>query len=197
MPAFVRLLAEHSGQLVNYSRLGSGIGVSHKTGQRYVGLLEKVFLIEKLQPRHTNALKRIVKTPKLHFLDSGLLAAARGLTFAGVKADRGRFGSLLESFVFSEVMKLVTASDTELTPHHFRDQQMHEVDIVLERDDGMVAGIEVKAPATVRSGDFAGLRYLAEACGERFANGIVLYDSTDFVPFGDRLAAVPMSCLWA
>lgn len=94
-------------------------------------------------------------------------------------------------------MKLVTASDTELTPHHFRDQQMHEVDIVLERDDGMVAGIEIKASATVRSGDFAGLRYLAEACGERFAHGIVLYDSTDFVPFGGRLAAVPLSCLWA
>ena len=197
LPAFVRLLAEHSGQLVNYSRLGSGISVSHKTGQRYVGLLEKVFLIETLRPWHTNELKRMVKTPKLHFLDSGLLAAARGLTFAGVKADRGRLGSLLESFVFSEVLKLVTASDAELTPHHFRDQQMHEVDIVLERDDGMVAGIEVKASATVRSGDFTGLRYLAETCGERFAYGIVLYDSTDLVPFGNRLAAVPLSCLWA
>ena len=68
--------------------------------------------------------------------------------------------------MYSEVMKLVTASDTELTPHHFRDQQMHEVDIVLERDDGMAAGIEIKASATVRSGDFAGLRYLAEACGK-------------------------------
>ena len=197
LPAFVRLLAEHSGQLVNYSRLGSGIGVSHKTAQRYVGLLEKVFLIKTLQPWHTNALKRMVKTPKLHFLDCGLLAAAGGLTFAGVKADRGRFGSLLESFVFSEILKLVAASDTELTLHHFRDQQMHEVGIVLERDDGMVAGIEIKAYATVRSGDFAGLRCLAEACGERFAYGVVLHDSTDFVPFGDRLAAVPLSCLWA
>ncbi|MDQ4421908.1 ATP-binding protein [Sphingobium sp. DEHP117] len=196
LPKFVRLLAEHSGQLVNYSQLASGINVNHRTGQRYVGLLEQVFLIATLQPWFTNALKRIVKTPKLHFLDSGLLAAARGLTFDRIKADRGAFGALLESFVFSEVLKLMTASDLRLTPHHFRDRDMREVDIVLERDDGMIVGIEVKAAATVRSGDFAGLRALAEACKERFAYGVVLYDSTDLVPFGDRLAAAPLSCLW-
>jgi predicted AAA+ superfamily ATPase len=196
LPKFVRLLAEHSGQLVNYSQFGAGINVSHKTGQRYVALLEQVFLIATLQPWFTNALKRIVKTPKLHFLDSGLLASVRGLTFDRVKADRGTFGALLESFVFSEVLKLMTASDLRLTPHHFRDRDMREVDIVLERDDGMIAGIEVKASATVKASDFAGLRALAEACGDRFAFGAVLYDSADVVPFGNKLAAVPLSCLW-
>ena len=196
LPKFVRLLAEHSGQLVNYSQFGAGINVSHKTGQRYVGLLEQVFLIATVQPWFTNALKRIVKTPKLHFLDSGLLATVRGLSFDRVKADRGTFGALLESFVFAEVLKLMTASDLRLTPHHFRDRDGREVDIVLERDDGMIAGIEVKASATVKAGDFGGLRALAEACGDRFAFGVVLYDSADVVPFGDRLAAAPLSSLW-
>jgi hypothetical protein len=98
----------------------------------------------------------------------------------------GTFGALLESFVFSEVLKLMTASDLRLTPHHFRDRDMREVDIVLERDDGMIAGIEVKASATVKAGDFGGLRALAEACGDRFAFGVVLYDSADVVPFGDK-----------
>lgn len=197
LPKFVRLLAEHSGQLVNYSQFGAGINVSHKTGQRYVALLEQVFLIATLQPWFTNALKRIVKTPKLHFLDSGLLATVRGLTFERVKADRGTFGALLESFVFSEVLKLMTASDLRLTSYHFRDRNMREVDIVLERDDGKVVGIEVKASATVKAGDFSGLRALAEACGDRFEFGVVLYDSADVVPFGHRLAAAPLSCLWA
>lgn len=196
LPKFVRLLAEHSGQLVNYSQFGAGINVSHKTGQRYVALLEQVFLVATLQPWFTNALKRIVKTPKLHFLDSGLLAAARGLSFDRVKANRELFGALLESFVFSEILKLMSASDMRLTPYHFRDQQMHEVDIVLERDDGMIVGVEVKASATVKSSDFAGLRTLAEACKKRFAYGVVLYDSADLVPFGERLAAAPLSCLW-
>ncbi len=196
LPKFVRLLAEHSGKLVNYSKLGSGIDVSHKTGQRYVALLEQVFLVSTLQPWYTNALKRIAKTPKLHFLDSGLLAAARGLSFDRVKANRGELGAVLESFVYSEVLKLMTASDQQLTAYHFRDQLMHEVDIVLERDDGIIVGIEVKASATVKSSDFAGLRTMAEACGERFGYGVVLHDSADFVPFGDRMAAVPVSCLW-
>jgi predicted AAA+ superfamily ATPase len=196
LPKFVRLLAEHSGQLVNYSQFGAGINVSHKTGQRYVSLLEQVFLVSTLQPWYTNAVKRIVKTPKLHFLDSGLLTTARGLTFDRVKANRGMFGALLESFVFSEVLKLMTASDLRLTPYHFRDRDAREVDIVLERDDGMIAGLEVKASATVRASDFGGLRALAEACGDRFAFGVVLYDNADVVPFGDRLAAVSLSCLW-
>ena len=196
LPKFVRMLAERSGQLVNYSQFGASINVSHKTGQRYVGLLEQVFLIATLQPWFTNALKRIVKTPKLHFLDSGLLASARGLTFDRIKADRGTFGALLESFVFSEALKLMTASNLRLTPHHFRDREMREVDIVLERDDGMIAGIEVKASATVKSGDFAGLQALAGSYGDHFAFGVVLYDNTDVVPFGDQLAAAPLSCLW-
>ena len=98
--------------------------------------------------------------------------------------------------MFAEVLKLMTASSLRLTPYHFRDQQMREVDIVLERDDGMIVGIEIKASATVKSSDFGGLRTLAEACKDQFAYGVVLYDSTDLVPFGDRLAAVPLSALW-
>ena len=81
LPKFVRLLAEHSGQLVNYQQLGGSIPVSHKTSQRYVALLEQVFLV----------------------------ATACGLTFDQVKPDCSKFGPLLESFVFSEVLKLMTA----------------------------------------------------------------------------------------
>ena len=196
LPKFVRLLAQHSARLVNYSRLGAGIGVSHKTGQRYVGLLEQIFLIATLPPWHSNTLKRIARTPKLHFLDCGLLATAQGLGFDRVRRHRDLFGALLESFVFSEVLKLISAADRPLTPYHFRDQQRREVDIVLERDDGRVAGIEVKASATVRAADFGGLRRLAEACRQRFACGVVLYDGKDVVPFGDKLFAAPLSSLW-
>jgi predicted AAA+ superfamily ATPase len=196
LPKFVRLLAEHSGQLVNYSQLGGGIGVSHKTGQRYVGLLEQVFLVDTLQPWFTNALKRIVKTPKVHFVDSGVLATSRGLTVDRVQQNKGEFGALLESFVYGEVVKLMTGSDLRLNAYHFRDQQMKEVDIVLERDDGTIAGIEIKASATVRSNDFGGLRTLAETCKDRFSCGIVLYDGEVVIPFSDRLSAVPLSCLW-
>jgi predicted AAA+ superfamily ATPase len=197
LPKFVRLLAQHSGQLINYSELGSKISVTHKTSQRYVGLLEQVFLVSMLQPWYTNAIKRIIKTQKLHFLDSCILSTSRGLTFNRIKNNRNEFGAVLESFVFAEILKLMTGSDLRLTPYHFRDQQTREVDIVLERDDGMIVGIEVKASATVTSKDFSGLKTLAEACKDKFAFGIVLYDSGNLVPFGDKLVAAPISCLWS
>jgi len=196
LPKFVRLLAEHSGQLVNYPAFGGGIDVTYKTSQRYVGLLEQVFLVATLQPWYTNAIKRVINTPKLHFLDSGGLAASRGLNFARVKADRSASGALVESFVFAEIMKLMAWSDIRLAPFHFRDQEGREVDIVLERDDGMIAGIEVKASAPVTAGDLSGLKKLVEAAKDRFAYGVVLYDGDTIVPFGERLAAAPISCLW-
>jgi hypothetical protein len=196
LPKFVRLLAEHAGQLVNSSELGKGIGVNHKTAQRYIGLLEQIFLVASLAPWHTNAIKRIVKTPKLHFLDSGLLATSRGLTADRLTHNRAAFGALLETFVFAEIMKLMTWSDLQLAVYHFRDQEKNEVDLVLERDDGVVAGIEIKANATVTASDFSGIRKLANACGSKFAYGVVLYDGDIVVPFGPKLVAAPLSCLW-
>lgn len=196
LPKFVRLLAEHAGHLVNYSELGKGIGVNYKTAQRYTGLLEQIFLVASLAPWHTNAIKRIVKTPKLHFLDPGLLATSRGLTADRLTRNRVAFGALLETFVFAEIMKLMTWSDLQLTLYHFRDQEKNEVDLVLERDDGMVAGIEIKASATVTASDFSGIKKLADACGSKFAYGVVLYDGDTVVPFGSKHAAVPLSCLW-
>lgn len=196
LPKFVRFLAEYSGQLVNYSQFGSSINVSHKTSQRYVGLLEQVFLVSTLQPWYSNAIKRITKTAKLHFLDTAVLATTRGLTFERARKNRNTVGALLESFVFSEVMKLMTGTNMRLRPYHYRDQEMREVDIVLERDDGMIAGLEIKASATVRTSDFGGLKTLADVCGDRFAFGAVLYDGADLVPFGERVAAVPISSLW-
>ena len=196
LPKFVRLLAEHAGQFVNYSELGKGIGVNYKTAQRYIGLLEQIFLVASLAPWHTNAIKRIVKTPKLHFLDSGLLATSRGLSADRLMHNRVAFGALLETFVFAEIMKLMTWSDIQLTIYHFRDQEKNEVDLVLERDDGMMAGIEIKASATVAASDFSGMKKLADACGSKFAYGVVLYDGETVVPFGSKLVAAPLSCLW-
>ena len=81
--------------------------------------------------------------------------------------------------------------------YHYRDQDQDEVDLVIETGSGALAGIEVKARATVNPGDFKGPRKLAEACNHNFKVGVVLYDDGRPVPFGDRLVAAPMSCLWA
>jgi hypothetical protein len=197
MPRLLRALAEHSGQLINYTGVGASFDLNHVTTQKYAGILEQLFLVRTLPPWHNNVLKRLTKTPKLHFLDSGLLAAMRGLTPERVAADRSNFGPVLETFVFAEVLKLAGWSDDRFSLSHFRDKETDEVDIVLEDREGRIVGLEVKALATVRNEDFAGLRKLAKAAGSRFAFGAVLYDHEQIVHFGDRLAAAPLSALWA
>jgi len=196
MPRLLRALAAHAGQLINHAGVGASLDLNHVTTQKYTGILEQLFLLQTLPPWHTNALKRLIKKPKLHFLDSGLLAALTGLTPEKVAANRSRFGAVLETFVFSEVRKLAGWSEKRLTLSHYRDKELDEVDIVIEDRDGRVVGLEIKAAATVRSEDFSGLRKLAAAAGEQFAFGAVLYDHERTVAFGDHLAAVPLSSLW-
>ncbi len=196
LPKFVRLLAQYSAQLVNYSGIGAEIGMDHKTTRRYVGLLEQIFLVSMAQPWYTNALKRIVKTPKVHFGDSALLAVAKGITKSRIQNDRKEIGPILESFVHSEIRKQIVASDLDAEIYHFRDYSRNEVDFVLERSDGMIVGIEVKASATVRSPDLKGLITLAEAAGDRFAYGALLYDGDQVIPRSDNISIVPISCLW-
>ena len=196
MPRLMRALAHHAGQLLNFAELGGQLGLDAKTARRYLGILEQVYLVRRLEPWFTNRLKRMIKTPKLHFLDTGLLAALRGLTAERLSSDREALGALLESFVVSEVAKLISWTDREVAVHHYRDKDQYEIDLVLERDDGAIVGIEVKASATVTEHDFGGLRRLAHACGDRLKLGLVLYDGEASVPFGERLVAAPVSALW-
>ena len=142
-------------------------------------------------------LKRLTKTPKLHFLDAGLLAALRDITPDRVKKDRALFGPVLETFVLAELLKLSSWSADRYEFSHFRDKERKEVDIVMEDRRGRVVGIEVKASATVTARDFAGLRRLSGASGNRFVLGLVLHDHERIVPFGERLYAAPISALWA
>ena len=197
MPRLLRVLAEHSGQLVNYSGFGAPLGMNHPTTRRYTGVFESLFLVCNLQPWFSNALKRLTKTPKLHFLDAGLLAALRDITPDRVKKDKALFGPVLETFVLAELLKLASWSDDRYEFSHFRDKERKEVDIVIEDRRGRVVGIEVKASATVTTRDFAGLRRLSEACDDRFVLGLVLHDHEHVVPFGERLFAAPISALWS
>ncbi len=197
MPRLLRILAEHSGQIVNYSGFGVPLGMNHPTTRRYTGVFESLFLVCNLQPWFSNALKRLTKTPKLHFLDAGLLAALRDITPGRVRKDKTLLGPVLETFVLGELLKLASWSQERYEFSHFRDKERKEVDIVIEDRRGRVVGIEVKASATVNTRDFAGLRRLSEACGDRFVLGLVLHDHEQVVPFGERLLAAPISALWS
>ena len=196
LPRLMRLAAVQTATLLNVSDLARSFELSLPTVRSYLELLERVFLLERLPPWHSNRLSRLIKTPKLHIGDTGLACALMGLNAAGLARDPQRRGALLETFVFQELRRQAAWYDAPLDFFHFRDKDKAEVDIVIERGGIQVAGVEVKAASTISEGDFRGLRRLREASGAQFAAGVVLHDGEISTSFGDNLYAVPIRMLW-
>lgn len=196
LPLLLRAIARQSAQLTNFNQLAGQLGMDAKTARKYVGILEQVFLVKRLEPWSRNHLSRLIKTPKLHLLDTGLLATLRGLTPDRLARDRSTWGTLLETFVHAELLKMLPLQEHACRLLHYRDKDQVEVDIVLETDSGQVAGFEVKAAASVNAADFAGLRKLRQAAGDDFIGVMVLYDGAHAASFGGNLHAVPFSALW-
>lgn len=196
MPRFLLALARTAGQMCNYTRLAGEVGLDGKTASRYVGVLERLYLLARVEAWSRNGLERVVRTPKLQFIDSGLLASLLELGIDEVRADRTRFGNVLETFVFAEVLKHVASSEGDHRLMYYRDTDRVEVDLVIENAAGRLVGVEVKASATVKGSDLRGLRKLRGLAGERFVSGVLLYDGETTVPLGDRLWAAPLSSLW-
>lgn len=197
IPRVLQIAAQFAGQLTNLSEIGRSVGLDHKTADHYVRVLEQLYLVQRVQPWFRNELSRLVKTPKLHFIDSGLLTSMRGYSLTRLRADRTVFGALLESFVFSELLKLSAWTEERVMLFHYRDRDQLEVDFVLENSAGEIVGIEVKSAASVTRRDFLGLERVASAAGSAFMQGIVLYEGVQTLSFADNLRAVPLSALWA
>ncbi|WP_343409331.1 DUF4143 domain-containing protein [Candidatus Amarolinea dominans] len=195
LPRLLQLGAGQTAHLMNIAEMAGSFQLSRPTIRDYVTLLERVFLLEHLPPWHTSQLSRLIKTPKLHMGDTGVAAALLGLDGPALLKNRALFGQLLETFVFQELRRQASWHETALSFYHFRDNDGAEVDLVLEQGVRAVAGIEVKAAATVTETDFRGLRKLQADAGERFVVGVVLYDGEASVGFGPGLFAVPISAV--
>jgi len=196
LPRLLALAAGQTARLLNVADLASPFQLSRPTIRDYVTLLARVFLLEELPPWHNNRLSRLVKTPKLHLGDTGLACALLGVDAAALWANRALLGQLLETFILQELRRQASWRDDPVAFYHFRDKDGVEVDIVMEGSGQHVAGIEVKAAATVTAADFRGLRKLQESAMGRFGGGVVLYDGEMTAPFGDGLFAVPIRSLW-
>jgi uncharacterized protein len=197
LPRLVAHLAEQSGQSVNISNLATSLQLARQTVGRYVEALERIFLIHTLPPWFNNRVSRIVKSPKLQFFDSGLLAARLGISDLDPLFPPPATGLLFETFVHGELRKLMGWSETRTTLCHFRTRDKDEVDFVIEDMRGRVIGIEVKSRATLQRRDFSGLRKLEEAAGDRFVGGLLLHDHDRITPVSDKIQGMPLSMLWS
>lgn len=194
LPKLLALAASQTARLFVAAELGAPFSLSRPTIKEYLTLLEQIFLIEQLQPWHSNRLSRLIKTPKLHFGDTGLACSLLGIDSKSLWEDKALLGQLLETFIYQELRKQADWHDRGLNFYHFRNKDKVEVDIVIEQGR-QIAGIEIKASATVRAEDFKGLNKLKDACGNQFAAGVVFYDGESILPFGEKLFAIPVSAL--
>jgi predicted AAA+ superfamily ATPase len=197
LPNLLKLLAARASGLLNLADVGRDAGLPHTTLTRYLALLETVFLVHRLPAWSRNLGKRLVKAPKLHLVDSGLACYLIGADARRLSEDRPLLGRLLESFVVGELRKQVSWTDPRAALYHFRTAAGSEADVVLEKPDGSVAAIEVKASVTIAASDFAALQTLRDELGKQFRAGVLLYLGDQIVPFGDKLWLVPVPALWA
>lgn len=196
LPRLLAALAAQAGSLLNLRKLGGELGLDGKTVDRYAALLEHVFLIRRVPAWSSNALSRLVKTPKVQFLDSGLLASLRRISsLEGGK--RAHLGGLLESFVYGELLKLAELQTDPLAIMHHRTRDGEEVDFIIEAGPSAVIAVEVKSAVGIRPEAFSGLIAIRDALGDRFCGGVVLHDGAQVLPFGDRLWSAPVAALWA
>ena len=196
MPRLLALLASRVGALLNHAEIARSLGLPQTTLKRYMALLEATFLVQLLPAWSSNVGKRLVKSPKLYLVDTGLAASLLGHSSEESLGDSPLLGPLAENFVVAELRKQTIWSEVQPRMFHFRTLTGQEVDVVLESPSGRIVGIEIKSGASVGSADLRGLRALAEQTGRRFHRGVVLYRGSQTVPFGANLHAIPLSALW-
>ncbi len=196
MPALLTALALRSRGHSNKSALSQDLGIPVSSIDRYLVLLERIYLLKRLPGWHTRLGPRLVKSPKLLLADSGLLCSLLRWNRERLLSDSTSFGLALESFVGIELAKAADLDPRDPRLMHYRTSKGVEIDFILEAADGQVAAVEVKASSSVEAADFRRFDRLRETLGSRFVRGVVFYSGDRVLPFGDRLQAWPVSLLW-
>lgn len=201
LPRLLDHLAARSGQILNVAAISGTVGMEKSTTENYLKLLEAVFLVHRLPAWGTTLGSRVTRHPKIHLVDTGLMASLLNLSpekiVQAAPATLSEYGHLLETFAVGEILKQVSWSDAPVTAGHFRTDTGAEVDLVLERDDGQVAAFEIKAGSRVSSEDLRGLRQLRERLGSRLDASVVFYTGEHSYVQEGWITILPLDRLWA
>jgi predicted AAA+ superfamily ATPase len=198
LPGLLAVLAGLTAQELNTTALSSAFAIPEQTTRAYLSLLETLYVCHRLPAWSGSALARARKRPKLHFVDSGLSAALRGLTAEQLAHPDGGtlLGPLLETFVVAELAKQATWSEVPVRLMHYRDDARREIDVIIESGDGRTIAIEVKGALDVTDRDAQHMAYIRDRIGDRFVHGLVLHPGDRVTSLGDRLTAAPVSMVW-
>ena len=173
---FLRLCAGRSGQILNYSSLAADCGVSMVTVKRWLSVLKASFIVTLLQPYYRNFNKRMIKSPKLYFIDTGLLCYLLGIRTPEELVNHSGRGAIFETFVVSELIKECFSAGTEPPLYYWRDSSGHEIDIVIGNGEKLYP-VEIKSGATIAADMFSGLKWWQELTSCK--SGALVYGGGD------------------
>ncbi|MBN2313553.1 MAG: ATP-binding protein [Sedimentisphaerales bacterium] len=171
---FIRLCAGRCGQLLNMASLAADCGMSAVTVKRWLSMLEASYLVVLLRPHHKNFRKRLVKAPKLYFLDSGLLCYLLRIRSSEDLRIHALRGAVFESWVVSELLKTYYNDGVEPDIHFWRDSTGYEIDIIMDRGIELVP-VEIKSGQTISSDSFKGLDYWRSLPGQEKSPSTLVY----------------------
>lgn len=191
VPMLLTALANHSAQLLNVSSLSRDLGLDRATLNQYLALLQQIFLVEVLPPWFNNRNKRLIKTPKVHLVDTGISSFLLGVEADALENDRNLLGHLAENYVYAELKRHATGLDTGVNFYHFRDQAKKEIDLIIETHSGQLIAVETKVASTVGVSDFKILKEFQAVYSDKFTVGIVMYEGEHILPFGEGMYAIP------
>lgn len=196
LPKLLSLFASRAGTLLNYAEFSRSSAIPQTTLKRYVSLFEAIFMIHILPAWSGNLSKRLIKTPKLYLNDTGLLSHLVGFEKERIISDALMWGKIFENFVFVEMLKQTSWSDFNLSLYHYRTASGQEIDFIIERNDGKLIAVEVKATSKVDAKDFNHIKSFADETGNKFLRGILFYTGNEIIPFAKNLFALPVNTLW-
>lgn len=190
------LLALRTGNLLNTNSIATDLKMRRETTDKYISILEHLFLVYRLPAWHNNHAKRLIKAPKLHLVDSGLAATLNNLKAEQWHNFSTNFGPILESFVIQQIRAQAEWLDEPLQLSHYRDKDQTEVDLVVEQGRD-VYGIEVKKAVSIQEKDGEGLKRLAHQAGKHFKGGVLFYCGNNALPLKtEHCLAAPINWLW-
>lgn len=196
LPKLLRLFASRAGTLLNYAEFSRSSAIPQTTLKRYVSLFEAIFMIQIVPAWSGNLSKRLIKTPKLYLNDTGLLSHLISFDPERIITDALMWGRILENFVLMEMLKQTSWSDLILSLYHYRTASGQEIDFIIERSDGKLIAVEVKATSKIESKDFNHIKAFEDETKDKFLRGILFYTGSEIIPFSKNLFAMPISSLW-
>ncbi len=198
MRELVNVLAAWSGKFMDLSAIGSGLSIRRPTIESYINALETLYLVERVYPWTKTDYARVGKQSKLFMADSGLMTSLLKWKMDQVRLNPDRSGKLIETFAFNEIMAQVDAGDGRYELFHYRDREKREIDFLIEREDNVLLGIEIKAGSAINKNDFRHMQWFRNNLtkSQTFI-GVILYTGEFPASFGNNFWAVPFDLLWS